>query len=86
MSYRPEFAWAMAWSDASDAARPFIVVSTVALTRKDVIANVGQQFARNGEPPREGWRRAYRQGARAIRVAVSPAFDAKAAGIPVREG
>lgn len=84
MSYQPEFAWAMAWSNAEP--RPFIAMATVAFSRKEIVENVGRQFARNGETPQQGWQRAYRRGARIIRVMVSPAFDAKAAGIQVREG
>lgn len=45
--------------------------------RRDVIAEIGVHWQREGETTHQGWRRAYRRGCRIIRVRVTPAFGAR---------
>lgn len=67
--YEPEFAWACAWSNGSP--RPFIIVHTVGSTRKSAIERFIAGWALNSaEPVMANWRRAYRDGARCIRVGI----------------
>jgi hypothetical protein len=68
-SYKPEKAWACVCPYGSP--RPFIHVGTLEPTRADAMENVGAAWARTGETPREGWKRAYKAGWRTSRVVVS---------------
>lgn len=72
--YEAEFAWACAWTNGNP--RPFIMVGTVAETRKAAIEKFVARWAVNRtEPVMASWRRAYREGARCLRVKVSPSGD-----------
>lgn len=63
------FAWACV---APHWASPpyFIYTNTVRDRREDAQACIGAAHARDGETPRQGWKRAYRRGWRCRRVAV----------------
>lgn len=63
-----EVAWAAFATHGSP--RPFIHVHSVGPYREGVQRYVGKVHAREGETWRQGWRRAYRKGWRAIRVLV----------------
>ena len=76
MSKIEDFGWAAFATDGYP--RPYILVQTCASTRKDVCKYVGEAWAKPGETWRQGWKRAYRNGFRAIRVVVRP-FDSGAA-------
>jgi hypothetical protein len=71
--YEPEYAWAVAWSNGNP--RPFIMVQHVAARRNDAIARfiANWQYDKS-EPVMKSWRRAYREGARCIRVKIETAF------------
>jgi len=71
-TYGDEFAWAAAWSNGSP--RPFIIASTTRDTRSAVVEAIGESWRRGGETPQQGWKRAYRQGCRIIRVRLVHAF------------
>lgn len=64
----PSFEWAAAWVVHPT---PFVLGHTVRTTRVEVLKFMGATWARDGETWRQGWRRAYREGCRAIRVKVS---------------
>lgn len=49
------------------------ILFMVADHRDDVIRYVGEAWMRDGENYRQGWRRAYRQGYRAVKVNVTRA-------------
>lgn len=69
VQYEPGFAWAIAWSDGSS--HPFIMVQHVAARRHDAIKRFIDVWRYNDdEPVMKSWRRAYREGARCIRVSV----------------
>jgi len=67
--------WAACWPDGGIG--PILVIGTVALTRRDACERAGEAWAREGETAMQGWRRAYRQGCRVIRVRVTPVFQSK---------
>lgn len=69
--YEPETAWACACSDGNPV--PFIMAHTVRFTRAESQDYIGSVWRRQGETNRQGWRRAYRNGCRCIRVSVAPA-------------
>lgn len=48
----------------------FIHTNSVRARREDAQAEIGEAWAREGETPRQGWKRAYRIGWRCRRVAV----------------
>lgn len=48
----------------------FIHVDSVRQNRADAQARIGEAWARNGETPMQGWKRAYRSGWRCCRVAI----------------
>jgi hypothetical protein len=75
--YRAEYAWAAAWSNGKP--YPFIIVGTVGGTRDVPMEHMGAVWRRDGETIRQGWKRAYRQGCRLIRVRVCEAFAKEAA-------
>lgn len=82
--YEPEFAWAPAWSNGSP--RPFLLVHHVKNTRREACEAMGSSWKRDGETNMDGWRRAYRQGARCIRVSVNPwGFDPSRPAMPKEE-
>lgn len=71
--YAPEYAWAVAWSNGKP--YPFIMVQHVAARRKEAI----ERFIANWqydetEPVMKSWRRAYREGARCVRVRIEATF------------
>lgn len=66
--YDPEFAWAPAWTNGSP--RPFILVHHIKTTRREACEAMGASWKHPWETDMEGWRRAYRKGARCIRVSV----------------
>lgn len=69
VKYEPEFAWAVAWSNGSP--RPFMMVFHVGARRRQAIESFLAGWQRDkAEPPMKAWRRAYREGARCIRVSV----------------
>lgn len=69
--YEPEFAWSVAWSNGHP--RPFILVNYARGTRKEAILAFMKAWALPDEQnPMRAWRRAYRDGARCIRVSVAP--------------
>ncbi len=53
--------------------RPFIHVGSVRRTRKEVHECIGAGWARAGDVPAQGWKRAYRAGWRAVRVFIDVA-------------
>jgi hypothetical protein len=62
--------WAAFWPNGTP--HPFILVHTTRSTRREACECVGVSWAREGETPMQGWRRAYRDGCRVIRVIVRP--------------
>lgn len=72
IEYDPEYGWACAWTDGRP--RPFIIIQTTRSTRSESCECIGTSWKRDGETNMQGWRRAYRQGCRCIRVQVSQAF------------
>jgi hypothetical protein len=76
--YETEFAWAPAWSNGSP--RPFILPYLTRNTRREACIAFGETWRRKGETPMQGWRRAYRRGARCIRVRIEPAFGTRPHG------
>ncbi len=65
-----EYGWACAWLNGRP--RPFIMAHTTSRTRTDAQTIIGRAWKRPGEDWRAGWKRAYREGCRCIRVSVSP--------------
>ena len=63
-----DYGWAAYWTNS----RPhsFILVHTVSNTRRAVCEKVGEVWALPGQTPMQGWKRAYRNGCRCIRVVV----------------
>lgn len=59
--------WAAAWVEHDD---PFVMAHTTRNTRAAVIEHMGNAWARDGQTWRQGWKRAYREGCRAVRVRV----------------
>lgn len=79
VQYEPEFAWTCAWSTGSP--RPFLLVGSTAPTRRAAIERFISSWEPNSDDPvMKAWRRAYREGARCIRVSISPW------GYPARSG
>lgn len=48
----------------------FIHINSVSDTRVEAQAHIGRAWVHDGEPPAQGWKRAYRRGWRCRRVAV----------------
>jgi len=71
--YRDELAWAAAWSNGSP--HPFIITNSVRYTRSAVIEYLGAHWARQDETEGQGWKRAYRQGCRIVRVRIQHATE-----------
>ena len=71
--YRDEFAWAAAWSNWSP--RPFIIASSIRDTRSSVVEDIGAHWMRDGQTPQQGWKRAYREGCRIVRVRIQHAIE-----------
>lgn len=67
--------WEPAWAAfcTFGSPRPFIHTGAVNSTRREVQECIGKDFARSGENPAQGWKRAYRAGWRAIRVTIDVA-------------
>ena len=81
--YQSEFAWSCAWSNGLP--HPFIIVHTVGSTRRSAIERFVASWAINStETVMASWRRAYREGARCIRVEVRAwgSLDAAREGQP----
>jgi hypothetical protein len=70
MSDLEDYGWAAYWSDGYPS--PFILVHTVSTTRREACEKVGEVWALHGQTPMQGWKRAYRNGCRCIRVVVRP--------------
>lgn len=67
---QPEWAWAALCIQGKP--RPFINPYSVRVYRQDVHEHIGGYHRlREGETWREGWKRAYREGWRAVRVRVT---------------
>lgn len=74
MSDQYDFGWACV---APDWATPpnFIHVGSVRHSRELAQEHIGKSWAKEGETPRQGWKRAYRAGWRCRRVAVKLAGE-----------
>lgn len=69
VQYEPEFAWAVAWENGNP--RPFIMVHHVGARRKQAIERfIADWQYDKSEPVMKSWRRAYREGARCIRISI----------------
>lgn len=73
MQFPEEFAWACAC--IAGMPHPFIHENSIRSSRADAQSCLGRAWMREGETLRQGWKRAYRNGWRCIRVRVSPAFQ-----------
>lgn len=71
----PETAWAGFCTDGHP--YPFINIYSVRATRREAQAHIGNAWRREGETVEQGWKRAYRNGWRAIRVEVRPVRPAQ---------
>ncbi len=78
MSDTCEFGWAAFYANGN--LRPFISIHSVRARRADVYEYIGKGWTFSGETPRQGWRRAYRNGWRCVRVSVDIAFAAQQRG------
>lgn len=65
-----DYGWAAFASDGYP--RPYLIAHTCRSTRAEVCQHIGEAWARPNETWRQGWKRAYRNGFRAIRVVIRP--------------
>ncbi|ASW06255.1 hypothetical protein [Rhizobium sp. 11515TR] len=65
-----DFGWAAFATDGYP--QPYILVHSCRRTRQEVCEYMGESWAIDGETWRKGWKRAYRNGFRVIRVVVRP--------------
>ena len=72
MDPNTEYGWAAFCTNGIR--KPFIHVNSVRYTRKEVLRYMGKSWARDGERPWQGWKRAYRNGWRCVRVSIDLAF------------
>lgn len=74
-----EFVWAAFCTDGSP--RPFINPNSIRGSRREAQEYIGKAWARPGETPMQAWKRAYRNGWRAVRVVVDlAAWEARRYG------
>jgi hypothetical protein len=67
---KTEICWAAFCTDGYPG--PFINNGSVRATRVAVQEYIGDNWRLEGETPQQGWKRAYRNGWRAIKVEVNP--------------
>lgn len=70
MNPQPEKAWALFYSGEGPHRPAFINTYHISPTQQPIREDIGRMHAKSGETVTQGWRRAYREGWRIIRVEV----------------